>query len=206
MTDLARTLCWQHFDTYRSRWPLNAPTARYALEPLVNIARLLIRARDTNGAHHLLESLIHAVSTHGDAVIDGRSVSFRHLTGTQEDHRTLRQWLWTVMLADGTRALTSAGQWQEALAHVQQHKGIGRCPLDGRQVAVLAHLHANDPDTALKTLSQSVTTGRVSEAGGSVAVHGSLPPAAFPGSGNADCSTAISRATRRPGGRSRCPA
>jgi hypothetical protein len=156
--DLARTLCWQHFDTYLSRWPLNASTARYALEPLVNIARLLIRTRDANGAHHLLDALFHAVSAHGDAVIDGRSVSFRHLTNTEEDHRTLCQWLWTVLLADGTRALTSAGRWQEALAHVQQHKGIGRRLLDGRQVAILAHLHADAPDTALRTLSQSVTT------------------------------------------------
>jgi len=129
--DLARTLCWQHFDTYLSRWPLDAPTARHALEPLVNIARLLIRLRNANGAHHLLNALFHAVSAYGDALIDGRSLSFRHLTNTEEDQRTLCQWLWTVLLADGTRALTSAGRWQEALAYVQQHKGIGRRLLDG---------------------------------------------------------------------------
>ncbi|WP_339153753.1 hypothetical protein [Actinomadura luteofluorescens] len=156
--DLARTLCWQHFDTYLNRWPLDAPTARHALEPLVNIGRLLMRTRDANGAHHLLDALFHAVGAHGDAVIDGRSVSFRHLTNTEEDQRTLCQWLWTVLLADGTRALTSAGRWQEALAYVQQHKGIGHRLLDGRQVAVLAQLHAGDPITALKTISQSDTT------------------------------------------------
>jgi hypothetical protein len=93
--DLARTLCWQHFDTYLNRWPLDTPTARHALEPLVNLARLLIRTRDANRAHHLLDALFHAVSAHGDAVIDGRSLSFRHLTNTEteEDHRTLCQWL-----------------------------------------------------------------------------------------------------------------
>ncbi|MGI5200148.1 hypothetical protein ACQEU6_00700 [Spirillospora sp. CA-108201] len=128
--DLARTLCWQHFATYLSRWPLDAPTARHALEPLVNIARLMIRTRDANRAHHLLNALFHAVSAHGDAGIDGRSLSFRHLTNTKEDLHTLCRWLWTVLLADGTRALTSAGQWQEALAYVQQHKGIGRRLLD----------------------------------------------------------------------------
>ncbi|WP_131738696.1 hypothetical protein [Actinomadura roseirufa] len=58
---------------------------------LVNIARLLIRTRDVNGAHHLLNALFHALRAHGDAVIDGRSVSFRHLTNTEEDHRTLCQ-------------------------------------------------------------------------------------------------------------------
>ncbi|MGW2307759.1 hypothetical protein [Actinomadura luteofluorescens] len=155
--DLARTLCWQHFDTYLNHWPLDAPTARHALEPLVNIARLVIRTRDANRAHHLLNVLFQAVSAHGDAEIDGRSVSFRHLTNTKEDHRTLLEWLWTVLLADGTRALTSAGQWQEAIAHLQRHKGIGRRLLDGRQVAVLAQLHAGDPITALKTISQSDT-------------------------------------------------
>ncbi|MEU8125467.1 hypothetical protein AB0C21_42720 [Spirillospora sp. NPDC049024] len=155
--DLARTLCWQHFDTYLSHWPLDAPTARHALEPLVNLARLLIRARDADGAHQLLDALFHAVSAHGDAEMDGRSVSFRHLTNTEEDHRTLCQWLWTVLLADGTRALTSAGRWQEALAYIQQHKGIGRRLLDGRQIAVLTQLHAGNPITALKTISQSDT-------------------------------------------------
>lgn len=156
--DLARTLCWRHFDTYLSRWPLDAPTARHVLEPLVNLARLLIRTRDANRAHHLLNALFNALSTHGDAVIDGRPLSFRHLTNTEEDHRTLCQWLWTVLLADGTRALTSAGRWQEALAYVQQRKGIGCRLLDGRQVAVLAQLHAGNPITALKTISQSNTT------------------------------------------------
>ncbi|MEU9867840.1 hypothetical protein AB0C87_08330 [Actinomadura sp. NPDC048021] len=156
--DLARTLCWRHFDTYLNRWPLDAPTARHALEPLVNIARLLIRTRDANRAHHLLNALFHAVSAHGDAVIDGRSLSFRHLTNTEEDRHTLLQWLWTVLLADGTRALTSAGRWQEALAYVQQHKGIGRRLLDGRQVSILAQLHASNPITALTTISQSDTT------------------------------------------------
>ncbi|MBG6086056.1 diketogulonate reductase-like aldo/keto reductase [Actinomadura viridis] len=58
---LYREIGTAHFDTYLPHWPLDAPTARHALDLLVNIARLLIRTRDANGAHHLLNALFHAV-------------------------------------------------------------------------------------------------------------------------------------------------
>jgi hypothetical protein len=75
-------------------------------------------------------------------------------------HADIVRWLWTVMLADGTRALTSAGRWAEALESVTTHTGIGDRLLDGRQVAVIAHLHAGQQDTARSLL----TTTRPSEA------------------------------------------
>lgn len=65
--------------------------------------------------------------------------------------------MWSVLLADGTRALTRAGRWIDAHQHADQHKGIGDRPLDGRQVAVLAHCQAEDYDTALRLLTDSAT-------------------------------------------------
>lgn len=93
----------------------------------------------------------------GDAEIDGRQVSFREFTRTQDDQRTLCRWLWSVVLADGLRALTAAGRWQDALAHARDHHGIGQRLLDGRQVAILAHAVGGDTATAISLLHQSVT-------------------------------------------------
>jgi len=43
LPDLARSLCWQQFDVYLRARPLGAQAARYTLEPIANLARLLIR-------------------------------------------------------------------------------------------------------------------------------------------------------------------
>lgn len=155
LPDLARSLCWQQFDLYLRSRPLGAQAVRYMLEPIVNLARLLIREGNGTGAHQLLDTLYHAVRSRTDAVIDGRHVSFRDLTDSDEDHRTLCQWLWTVLLADGTRALAGAGRWDQALAYAEQHRGVGQRLLDGRQVAVLARALAGDPASATALLDQS---------------------------------------------------
>lgn len=155
LPDLARSLCWQQFDVYLASRPLGARAVRYTLEPIVNLARLLIRDGNGTGAHHLLDTLYHAVSLRTDAVIDGRQTSFRDITDSDEDHRTLCQWLWTVLLADGTRALAGASRWGEALAHVEQHSGVGRRLLDGRQIAILARCLAGDPTSATALLDES---------------------------------------------------
>jgi hypothetical protein len=149
LPDLARALCWQQFDLYQCARPLTGQAARFALEPVVNLARLLIRGSDGEAAHQLLDTLYQAVRFRTDAVIDGQQVSFRDLTGSNDDHHDLCQWLWTVLLADGTRALASAGRWDQALTHVEQRGGIGQRLLDGRQVTILARCFAGDPASAL---------------------------------------------------------
>lgn len=155
LPDLARSLCWQQFDVYLRARPLGAQAARCTLEPIVNLARLLIREGNGTGAHQLLDTLYQAVRSRADAVIDGRQLSFRDLTGSDEDHRTLYQWLWTVLLADGTRALARAGRWDQALAYAEQHSGVGQRLLDGRQVAVLARCLAGDHASATALLDES---------------------------------------------------
>ena len=72
------------------------------------------------------------------------------------DHdQELRRWLYTVHLADGTRALTSAGRWHDAELHLRQRNGISRGMLDGRQVAVIAAIVAGDTDAALATIAEA---------------------------------------------------
>jgi len=157
LPDLARSLCHRQLDLHLRARPLGAQPARNALEPAVNLARLLLRGGDGERAYQLLDTLYDAVRSRSGTVIDGRPVTFRDFTVTDENHRALCQWLRAVLLADGTRALASAGRWDHALAHIERHAGIGHRLLDGRQVAILARCNAADPDSALSIVQDSAT-------------------------------------------------
>ncbi|NBE54892.1 hypothetical protein [Streptomyces boluensis] len=156
LPDLARALCWRHAEAYLNSQPLGVQEARYCLEPLVNLARLHIRNGDGDAGFQLLDTLNTAVrAKEKEAVIDGRTVSFRHLTATTEDHQKLRQWLWAILLGDGTRALVAGGRWESAQTHTAHHKGVGERLLDGRQVHVVARCLGGDPASALRFLTSS---------------------------------------------------
>lgn len=155
MPDLARALCWRHTEVFLRAQPLGAQEARYALEPLVNLARLHIRDGDGDGAYLLLDTLNEAVRAKSEAVIDGRTVSFEHLTDSADDHQHVCQWLWAVLLGDGTRALVAAGQWDRARAHSEQHHGVGQRLFDGRQVEILVRCLGGQPTEALEYLNQT---------------------------------------------------
>ncbi|MGW7688777.1 TetR/AcrR family transcriptional regulator [Streptomyces asiaticus] len=162
MPDLAHTLCWRHAEVYLCAQPLSAQEARHALEPVVNIARLLIRDGDGNGAYHLLDGLVQAARARGRAEVDGHTISFNDLTATDEEHHQLYQWLWTVLLGDGTRALVAAEAWDRARSHARRHRGAGQRLLDGRQVEVLGRRdhHSNDGEE-LPQLGHGCRTGPV---------------------------------------------
>ncbi|WP_232788945.1 hypothetical protein [Streptomyces odonnellii] len=135
----ARALCHQHATAYLNATPLNAAAAIRALEPVVNLARLQIRAGHADdGRRHLL-ALYDAVTTGSPVQVESITVPADLVASAAERH-DVRAWLWSVVLADGTRALTTAGRWAEALVHVETHCGVGQRMLDGRQVAVLAAL------------------------------------------------------------------
>jgi hypothetical protein len=155
LPDLARSLCWRHAEAYLRTQPVGAQVARYGLEPLVNLSRLLTRAGDGQAAYHLLDSMFQAASTRSDLVIDGRTVSFGTITGSEDELRELRQWLWMVLLADGARALASIGNWSAALDQIRRHRGIGGRMLDGRQVAVIARLAEGRVEDALTVLEET---------------------------------------------------
>ncbi|AXG77085.1 hypothetical protein [Streptomyces paludis] len=155
MPELARALCRRHTEVFLRGRPLGAREARYALEPLVNLARLHIRDGAGDAAYLLLDAVNRAVRSKSEAVIDGRTVSFQHLTDSAADHQQVCQWLWTVLLGDGTRALVAAGRWDRARAHVEQHHGVGRRLLDGRQAEVLVRCLGGQPTEALEFLNNS---------------------------------------------------
>ncbi|MFG2915620.1 hypothetical protein ACGF0D_22380 [Kitasatospora sp. NPDC048298] len=148
----ARELCHRHAALYLTRGPLPAMSAILGLEPVVNLARLHIRAGHHQRGHQLLLNLYRAVTTSTEATLDGITVP-AHLTDTSEQRAEVRQWLWRVVIADGTRALTTTGRWTEALHHIEQHHGIGQRILDGRQVAILAAATTGNLPGALALLA-----------------------------------------------------
>ncbi|MFB7618014.1 hypothetical protein [Kitasatospora sp. NPDC056181] len=151
LPDYARELCHRHARLYLTRGPLPAMSAIRGLEPLVNLARLHIRAGHHQRGHQLLLDLYRAINTGTSAVLDGITVP-AHLTETDQQRAEVRAWLWRVVIADGTRALTAAGHWNDALRHIKEHRGIGLRILDGRQVAVLACATTDDLPGALALL------------------------------------------------------
>ncbi|MFJ1756467.1 hypothetical protein [Kitasatospora sp. NPDC088134] len=150
----ARALCHRHANLYLARGPLTAMSAIRGLEPIVNLARLHLRAGRHHSGHRLLLDLYRAVTNAVGTRIDGITVPAA-LTETDEQRAEVRAWLWRVVIADGTRALTAAGRWQDALHHIEEHRGIGRRILDGRQTAVLAAATTGNDSAALALLRET---------------------------------------------------
>ncbi|MFJ8049264.1 hypothetical protein [Streptomyces luteogriseus] len=143
LPDLAREMCHQHAAAYLHACPLSGMSAIRGLEPVVNLARLQIRAGHADEGRQRLLDLYTAVEAGTAAQFEDGAVP-ADLTVTDKDQHEVRAWLWRVLLADGTRTLTTTGRWAEAKAHIEAHRGVGKRMLDGRQVAVLAALAAGD--------------------------------------------------------------
>ncbi|WP_261718825.1 hypothetical protein [Streptomyces sp. FZ201] len=155
LPDLAREMCHQHAAAYLHACPLPGMSAIRGLEPVVNLARLQIRAGHADESRQRLLNLYKAVEAGAAARFEHVTVP-ANLTATGEDRQEVRAWLWRVLLADGTRTLTTEGRWAEALAHIEAHHGIGKRMLDGRQVAVLAALVAGDTAWAAALLADTM--------------------------------------------------
>ncbi|MFG3662527.1 hypothetical protein [Streptomyces sp. NPDC047706] len=155
LPDLAREMCHQHAAAYLHACPLPGMSAIRGLEPVVNLARLKIRAGRADEGRQRLLNLHGAVKAGVDARFEGVAVP-ADLTATDEDRHEVRAWLWRVLLADGTRTLTTKGRWAEALTYIETHRGVGKRMLDGRQVAILAALVEGDTARAAVLLADTM--------------------------------------------------
>jgi len=158
LDELAHRLCWQQFDLFHAARPLPLRSAKLALQPVVNLGRLLIRTGHHDRAYDVFQNLFTAVRNQTTTTLDGRAIGFSHFVDQPEHLKEIGQFLWAVLLADGTRALTRAGRWQDALAHLNQQKGIGKRMLDGRQVAILERRHAGDHTAARNLVDDSAVS------------------------------------------------
>ncbi|WP_027346386.1 hypothetical protein [Hamadaea tsunoensis] len=158
MPDLARRWCWRHINVYRRLDALTILHASYLLEPVLNLARLQIRAGDGQPTLDLLRAMYQAVTANHDLTVDGQRLPMANLTGPQDELRRLHQWAWMQYVTEGIRIHTLAGRWPEAVRHASSLRGIGLHLMEGRQADIVAHLLDDDPDQARTVLHGSTIT------------------------------------------------
>ncbi|MFI6100785.1 hypothetical protein ACIA8G_34995 [Lentzea sp. NPDC051213] len=156
LPDLARQLCWQHIDLYcTATRPLTVLHARYMLEPVLNLARLQLRARDGDQALQLLTEIFQAVRSSTDLVVEGRTLPLTDLAGSRAERHKLHEWAWLHLVGDGIRALALAGRWDDAVLHADAHRGIGLHLMEGRQATIVARCVNGDLPGARAALAES---------------------------------------------------
>lgn len=148
LPDLARTWCHRLATAALD----NDHDPRHGLEPIVNLARLHIRAGNGATAWNLLETLFHAVDTRTDTVIDNLTIPASRITEPPGAHTKLRTWLWKILLGTGAHALATDGRWDEASRRLTAYNGVGNRMLDGRQITVIAHAVTGRRDQARATV------------------------------------------------------
>ncbi|OON28178.1 hypothetical protein BSA16_28230 [Micromonospora sp. Rc5] len=159
LPDLARRICWQHIDAYlRLARPLTVLEARYMLEPVLNLARLQIRAEQGAPALRLMEAMLEAVTSNIALVVGDRTLPTANLVGDRAERRMLRQWVWLQLIGEGTRVLALDGRWDEAAEHARSHNGIGAHLMEGRQAVIIAACLQGDPEYGRRVLTESALT------------------------------------------------
>jgi hypothetical protein len=155
---LACALCWRQYELFEVVRPWPSWAIKLAVQPLLNVARQLIREGHGDHAYAMLESLYSAARSQTSIMTSGRVIDFGAFIATPDNHKAVCTMLWTALLADGTRALTQAGHWREAAERVEQHRGVGNRLLDGRQVAIIARIEDGDASRAIELVEQSQIT------------------------------------------------
>ncbi|MFJ9523126.1 hypothetical protein ACIRPK_33380 [Kitasatospora sp. NPDC101801] len=151
----ARQLCHEHAALFLAARPLPMPYATFALEPLVNLVLLKLRCDEPDVAFDLVNTLADAVTSRTDAMLDGYLVPLADLTRPGPDHHECVEWIDSVRLYEGARALVRAGRWDQAHAHLRQGDGITSRIFDGHQVAVISTALGGRPAAALDLLART---------------------------------------------------
>lgn len=138
MPDAARDLCLRQFTAFIGAGPFDADTTKLALQPLINIGRLHTRAGDGVTAYEIHQQMFNAAASGTTIQIANQTIDIGALVRPGIDQRKTAQWLWTVLLSDGLRALCRSGHWADALTQAEKNNGIGNRLLDGRQIAIIA--------------------------------------------------------------------
>ncbi|MEO3861334.1 thiopeptide-type bacteriocin biosynthesis protein [Acrocarpospora sp. B8E8] len=158
MPALAVELCERQFRLFQAAWPVSGRTAIASLQPLVNLARLDIRAGAPEGAYRALDQIYHAVHHGGSADIHGMSISFDGFTAGNADRAKVSPWLWDLLLQDGTRALVAAGQWAKAATHAARYDHAAEQLRESRQADIITRVLDGRIHSALALIDDTVTT------------------------------------------------
>jgi hypothetical protein len=125
------------------------------LEPVLNLARLQLRARDGDQALRLLTAMFQAVRSNTDLLVDESTLPLADLAGTRAEHHKMHEWVWLHLIGDGIRAMALAGRWDDAVAHAHAHRGIGLHLMEGRQATIVARCVNGDLTGARAALADS---------------------------------------------------
>lgn len=161
LPELARDMCWQQWDAFATAVGGHGQSAellKLSLQPLLNLARQLIRDRQGQEAYEILMQLFVSANNKLPTKLNGRYIPLDMANATDQERLAIRRHLWAALLADGSRALISEHRWSEALELAQKFHGVGHRLLDGRQVLIITTLLDSGPEHALELLDATQTT------------------------------------------------
>lgn len=156
--DLAEALCWRQHSVFAGVSRLPRYAVDLALQPLLNIPRQMIRNGNGTAAFDTLAGLYRAARARSETTINGHRVSLGPITADPDSHKEVCTRIWTALLADGVRALATAGRWEEAAQHAAAHRGVGVRLLDGRQATILSLINTGHTESAMALIEQSSAT------------------------------------------------
>ena len=156
MPALAAELCERQLAVFQAAGPVTGRVAIASLQPLVNLARLDLRAGHPDRAYRALTQIAEA-ARHGSAVeVHGRS--FTLPAGIPADTDAVTPWLREVLLHDGTRALAAAGHWDQAAEHAARYDDHPGRLHDARQARIIASVTMGDGEAAVALIDESIRT------------------------------------------------
>ncbi|GAA2687303.1 MULTISPECIES: hypothetical protein [Actinosynnema] len=150
--DLAARWCLRQLELGLRPHPLDAASARLALAPVTNLARLHLRADEGAAAFALLDGLVTAVETGAPADVLGVGLP-ADLLDSPRTRREVVEWLRRNLRTIAVRAHVAEGRWTEAHEWLAARGPLGARMLEDRQVAVLARAERGDADGALALLA-----------------------------------------------------
>jgi thiopeptide-type bacteriocin biosynthesis protein len=152
---LAAELCERQIAVFQSAGPLTGQVAIASLQPLVNLARLDIRAGQPDRAYRALIDIAEAARHGGAAQVHGRSFT---LSGLTADAGPVVPWLRDVLLHDGTRALAAAGHRDKAAGHAARYDDHPGRLHGARQARIIASVTSGGGEAALALIDESTRT------------------------------------------------
>jgi thiopeptide-type bacteriocin biosynthesis protein len=152
---LAAEFCERQFAIFQSAGPVTGRVAIASLQPLVNLARLDIRAGQLDLAYQALVQIAEAARHGGVVEVHGRTFTLGSLIA---DADAVAPWLRGVLLHDGTSALAAAGHWDKAARHAAQYDDRPERLRYARQARIIACVTSGDGEAAVALIDESTRT------------------------------------------------
>jgi thiopeptide-type bacteriocin biosynthesis protein len=151
---LAAEFCERQLAVFQSAGPVTGRVAIASLQPLVNLARLDIRAGQPHRAYQALTQIAEAASHGGVTQVHGSAVTLGGLTADP----AVARWLRNALLHDGTRALAAVGHWDKAAEHAARYDDRPGRLHDARQARIIASVTGGDGEAAVALIDESIRT------------------------------------------------